>query len=505
MSKGEKIPHVVVAVAREDARFKAVELHRHDRQVEILWTRSLPADGQTWSGFAGECGLAPDGTSHDSKMARKHAPAVIGLDLTSVAFYRVTAPAVDEHEMAAIVRMQAESLLPLPPDQIEVAWRANHSTNGNADVTIAAARKEYLYKFAENVRDLRPRNIFLSCEGTAKAWQSLFSAHERLGEAGAAPRVRPGTLEPHAVLVSLGAENTQVCLVQDGLVTRAAVLDLGGANLLGTGGEEPAGPSAETLERFAHDLRAILSSFGWNEASPWPLFVLSDGSPAHQHVVESLNASGLPATASVPSLRGLKTPAGFEAKDVYEYRTLLGLALIALEKPALALNLFGRVLEEQEQQKAASAWRSVALAGAAAVLMLIVLFATVYLTDVSSARRWDALVQRPAFQAAVQQQALLKTVARHRPDLLELLTAISTGENDGVVLDSLHFKKGQTVSLAGQAGNMEQMWKYQTNLRAQKSIKDAEIQNAAPDTKTKKIKFTITLHYKEFTKKDAAL
>ncbi len=126
MSKGEKIPHSVVAVAREDARFKAVEVHRHDRQVEILWTRSLPADRQaTWSGFASACGLAPDANHHD-KVSKRHSPAVVGLDLTGVAFYRISAPVVDEHEMAAIVRMQTESLLPLPPDQIEVAWRASH-------------------------------------------------------------------------------------------------------------------------------------------------------------------------------------------------------------------------------------------------------------------------------------------------------------------------------------------------------------------------------------------
>ena len=178
--------------------------------------------------------------------------------------------------------------------------------------------------------------------------------------------------------------------------------------------------------------------------------------------------------------------------------------MIALEKSS-SLSLFDRVLEEQEQQKAASAWRSVALAGAAAAAMLVALLVTVYVTDVASAERWDGLVKQPEFQAAVQQQALLKTVARHRPDILELLTEINAGQNDGIVLDTMHFKKGQTVTLTGQADNMEQMWKFQANLREQKGIKDAEIMNAAQDAKTKKIKFTITFHYKEFTKKDAAL
>ena len=113
--------------------------------------------------------------------------------------------------------------------------------------------------------------------------------------------------------------------------------------------------------------------------------------------------------------------------------------------------------------------------------MLVALLVTVYLTDVASAKRWDGIGQAARIsRRPVQHQALLKTVARHRPDMLELLTEINAGQNDGIVLDSLHFKKGQTVTLAGQAGNTEQMWKFQANLREQKEIKDAEISNATP-------------------------
>ncbi|MEN6577386.1 MAG: hypothetical protein ABFD90_13670 [Phycisphaerales bacterium] len=487
MSKGEKIPHSVIAAAREDARFKAIEVRRLDHHVEVVWTRSLPVENRTWSGFAAECGLASNADRRD-RTSKKHSPAVVGLDLTGVTFYRVNAPTVDEHETAAIVRMQAESLLPLPADQIEVAWRTSPSNNGNMDITIAAARKEHLDKFAGSVREFRPRHIFLSCEGMAKTWHGLFAKREQ-----------------EAFLVSIGVENTQVCLVQNGVVTRAGVLDMGMTGLTPSGGEESVSPSNGAIERFAHDLRILLSSFGWDDASSRPVFVLSDGGQAFQRIVDLLDAAGLPAKASVPSVEQLKAPAGFGAKEVYEYRTPLGLAMIALEKPSATLSLFDRVLEEQEQQKAASAWRSVALAGAAATVMLIALLVTAYFTDVASAKRWEGLVQQPDFQAALQQQALVKTVARHRPDLLEILTEINAGQNEGIVLDTFHFKKGQTVSLTGQADNMEQMWKFQANLRGHKGIKDAEIANAAPDSKTKKIKFTITLAYKEFTKKGAAL
>ena len=43
MSKALKRPDAVVAVMREDSAFRAVELRRHDRDVEIVWTRTEPA------------------------------------------------------------------------------------------------------------------------------------------------------------------------------------------------------------------------------------------------------------------------------------------------------------------------------------------------------------------------------------------------------------------------------------------------------------------------------
>ncbi|MBM4026646.1 MAG: hypothetical protein FJ280_14775 [Planctomycetes bacterium] len=500
-NKGEKTPHVVIAAAKDEACFEAVQVRRQDRTIEVLWAKSLPAGEGSWTALAGVCGLTSGREGHD-KAPRRHAAAVVGLDSTAVAFYRVTAPAVEPQEMASIVRMQAEALLPLPPDQIEVAWRATPATNGNVEITIAAARREYLHKFSGSAHDFRPDAILLSCEGMAKAWHRLFSARE-----------------PRALLVSIGRENTQVCLVQDGLVTQAALLAMGRSDLEEEGPRQAdyelektlvVSPATEargwpSVERFAQDMHTVRGSFGWEESASWPLFVLSDGSEALSRIVDALNAAGLPVQVSVPEPRNLKMPAGFGPREIYDYRTPLGLALLALEKPSGALNLFERLAEQEEQKKATSAWRSVVLAGAVAAAVLIALIVTVYLTDTAAAKRWTELAGRPDFEAARQHQAMLKTVARHRPDLLELLATINAGKNDGIVLDSLHFRKGQTVAIAGQAGNTEQMWAFEKNLRAQKDVIDPQIENPAQDSKTKKIKFTIRFGYKTFSRKDAVL
>jgi Tfp pilus assembly PilM family ATPase len=516
MSKGEKTPHVVIAAAKDDGRFKAVEVRKHEDALEVLWTKSLPAGEQTWTAFAAACGVAAAPGGHE-RAQKRHAPAVVGLDSTGVAFYRVTAPAVESQEMASIVRMQAESLLPLPPDQIEVAWRTTPSANGNVDITIAAARREYLHKFAGSVHDFRPARILLSCEGTVRAWQSLFADGQPPATGNGSARAG----QSRTLLMSIGAENTQLCLVQNGAVTQAAVLGTGTADLEeGTVGSKPEPatldpasatnpPSAirhpQFMERFAHDVRTVLGSFGWDESVNWPILVLSDGGAALSRIVAALNEAGLPAKISLPEARGLKLPAGFTAQDIYEYRTPLGLSLLALEKPAGALDLFERIIAEQEQEKTTTAWRSVLVAGAVAAAMFIALFATTYLADAANAKRWGELVARPDFEAARQHQALLKTVARHRPDMLELLAALNTGKNDGIVLDSLHFKKGQPVTIAGQAGTTEQMWAFEKNLRTQKDVANVAIVNPTQDSKTKKIKFTITFSYKGFSKKDAVV
>jgi hypothetical protein len=483
MSKGAKTVPSVIAVAKDDARFKAVEVCQRDGQVEVLWSRSLPAAERTWSDFAAECGFA-SGAGGPDRTSKKHAAAVVALEPTGVVFYRVSVPPVGPEEMAAIVRMQAESLLPLPAQQIEVAWRTNPTTNGKTDVTLAVARKDYLQRFAGSVQDFQPGRILLSCEGTARVWRGLFGGGVR-----------------QALVVSIGEEHTQVSLVVDGLVTQAAVLDTGMAALAPAREHADA---AESTGRFAQDLQAVLGSFGWDAASGWPVAVLSDGGPGIGRIVAALQAAGLPVEAAVPAARELKTPAGFGAAEIYDYRVPLGLALTALDGSAGALDLFAHV-GAAEQQKADAGRRSVVLAGALAVVMFIALILTWYSVDLALARRLKAQVADPNFEAARQRQALLQTVARHRPDVLQLLLDVNAGQNDGILLDSIHFKKGQAVTITGQADNMEQMWKYEANLSGQKGITDVAITNAPVDTKTHKIKFTMTFLYRNFSKKGAAL
>lgn len=483
MSRSAKAPHSVIAVMRDETQYRAVQVQRLDGIVRVLWNRSGAIETQTWSEFAAECGLTtPAGQAH----AVHREAAVVGLDSTAVAFYRISAPAVGADETSALVRMQAESLLPLAPDRIEVAWRKMPSTNGKVDITIAAARREHLVDFARLVRPFQPRDVFLSCEGLAKAWQRLFAEQEH-----------------RAVIVSVGQRLTQVCLVEEGLLTHSTVVDTGMVDLAPPPDE--AEESGETTERFAQDMRAVLDSFGWKASVPWPIVVMSDGGVPFDRIVDSLNAAGLPARTSLPRTDKLAGPADLTPETVYEYRVPLGLALMALEGRGEALDLFAQMArDEQERATRSSRWTTWA-AGAVAAAMLAGLVITAYFVDRGKAAHFAAVVSRPEFEAAREHQKLLKTVARHRPDILQLIADLGAGETDGIILDSMHFKKGQPVTITGQADNEEKMWKFQDGLRNQKGVSDVDNPSASPDKKTKKLKFTITFQYKSFTKKDAVL
>ena len=131
-------------------------------------------------------------------------------------------------------------------------------------------------------------------------------------------------------------------------------------------------------------------------------------------------------------------------------------------------------------------------------------------------------------------------VARERPDMLALLNLVNASGERGTVLNSLNFRKDQKVSITGQVQSNDQLYKLQENLRKNKDIDEVKIQSTskvtggsssrssggtpskagarppgspdgAPPSRPSAsgsrgkggVTFTITFHYKSFTKKAA--
>ncbi len=479
-----------IAIAQEENKFKAVELRKRDADFEVVWTKSSKASDGDWSGFAAECGLPPVTAKH-VRFSHDRV-GVVGFDSTAVAFYRIDAPAVGEDQIESIVKMQAEAMLPLPAEQMEIAWRQGPARNGKVPITIAAARKKLLQALVDSVRSFEPARILLDCEAIVTAWKTVFSESKQ-----------------DALVVSLTARSTQLCLVEGGHLSNAVVLDIGLEDYVQTSLNLPGGgdlfDQTEVTDRLSQDIRSVLESSGYSEQTHLPVLVLSDGGDAIESMVSCLRSAGLDARVALPEVGILRSQSGFSPAQLYEYRLPIGLALMAIEKPADGLNLFENLYEPTGTKRKDYGLHSLKIAGAIAAVLLTVLAIVSYGLDVATEKRLSRLTAEAGFKELVQRQTLLKTVAQQRPDLLQLLSDINSGDSRGITLDSFYFKKGQPVSISGQVQDNDQLYDFQKSLLSKKGITDVNIQNTSRDSKTKRLKFTLTFHYKTFTKKTAQI
>ena len=468
----------VAAITQEGNKLKAVELREKGGVFEVLWIKSSEGADMNWRSFAAECGLSLEPTAHTGDDSNRM--IVVGFNSAGMAFYRINVPAVGQEETTAMIKLQAETRLPLPAEQMELAWRADQIKNGQVGVTIAAARKEPLQRFVENVRGLEPAKIMLDCEGIVKTWRTFFAGNKR-----------------NAVVVSLTTQNTQVCLVEDGRLNNAVILDMGTDDFA-------AEAQTQTFERFIQDMKSVLELFGYAEQSELPLFVLSDGDAAYVSIVSSLRSAGLSARVALPDLKELRVSNEIGVEGIYEYRVPIGLCLMALEASEDDLNIFEHLYSPAAKQEKKHWLYSPKIACAIATAMLVLLVVVSYAVDMASPgaieKRLSASGSEADITLLMQRQKLIKAVAQQRPDLLDLLGQVNASGDSGIKLESFHFKKGQPVTISGQASSNDQLYKFEKSLQDRSSIKNVKM-TSNPDTKTKKLKFSITFHYKNFTTK----
>jgi len=515
-----EIARSVIAMAKSDNKLMTVELRKQKDAFEVLWTRSSEDAGLSWQLFAAECGLSVDPTAQEDTDSNRM--VVVGFNSEGMAFYRISVPAVGEEELGAIVKLQAETRLPLKAEQMELVWRADQIKNGKIGVTIAAARRKRLQEFVEDVRSFEPAKILLDCEGIVKVWSALFSEN---GE--------------NAVVVNTGVQNTQVCLAENGRLSNAVVLDMGIEDLGADGVEE----QTEATERFAQDMTSVLELFGCDMSGQLPVCVLSNGSAAYVSIVSSLRLAGLNARVALPDVKKLKSKSKTSVEGIYEYRVPIGLGLMALEAGADELNIFER-LYSPSRQKVKKHWLySPKITGAIAAAMLVLFVVVSYAVDVASPgaieKRLMASGSQSDIDLLMQRQKLIKTVASQRPDLLDLLNEVNESGDRGIKLESFYFKKGQLVTITGQASNNDQLYKFQESLQERTDIKDVKMTASQNTSSTRSssargpssdrgpisaegpsaegpssaggpssargaggrgLKFSITFHYRNFTK-----
>ncbi len=471
----------VVAIVNDDGVFKGVELCKQGGSFEILWTRRSVDPEMDWREFAAECGLPVERSMLDE--FDNDMMVVVGFSTAGTIFHRTTVPAVSDKEIESIVGLQAETRLPLPPEQIELTWRANKQNDGQLGVTIAVARKERLQKFVNTVRCFQPTKLLLNCEGIAKIWEALFAGNKE-----------------NAVVLSAGGHNTQVCMVENGRLSNAVVLDMGVDEFSSTAAEE----QTETTERFAQDMRSVLDLFDCADQEQLPVFVLSDGSATYVSIVSSLRLAGLNARVACPEINGIMAKSELSNEDVYRYRTPIGLALLALDADSKELNIFENlynpVRKVVKKHWVYSSTASFAIACVMLVLLVIVSYSVDIAGPSSIEKRIEESISDVDMNQLVKRQQLIRTVARERPDVLDILKLVNESGQKGITLTGMNFKKGQPVSITGQVSSNDQLSRFEKNLQNTKGIEKVNY-NANTNQKSKKITFTMTFLYKNFSKK----
>ena len=134
------------------------------------------------------------------------------------------------------------------------------------------------------------------------------------------------------------------------------------------------------------------------------------------------------------------------------------------------------------------------------ILLAIVTFAVDVTEPKAIEKRLEASVSDTDMNQLVKRQQLIKTVARERPDLLDILKLVNESGERGITLTNLYFKKGQPVSISGQVTSNDQLSRFEKNLQDNKAIEKVNY-TANMNTKSRRITFTMTFHYKNFTKK----
>jgi len=177
----------------------------------------------------------------------------------------------------------------------------------------------------------------------------------------------------------------------------------------------------------------------------------------------------------------------------------VGLALMELEADVPKWNLFKQLYQGETPARKTSCIPPLKISLTAALILLATYLLVSYRHDVISLARMQNIMKgsetASGINTIIESQKLRQSIARNRPDILELLSEVTDSGNEGIMIDSFYFKKGQRVKINGHAKKTDQLQKFQQNLQERKCLSDVKRENAVYDEKQKKIKFTMTFNY----------
>lgn len=464
----------VEAIVREGEKWLSATVRQAGDAVDVLRYDSWPTRDSS--------GPQAASAARQAESASVAGETVYGFASGGLAFHRIEVPQVKDSEMASLVSLQAESLLPLPMEEMELAWRSWPQTNGKVEVTIAAARREELQAFLVDTKPETGSRILLAADGIVKAWTTLF-----------------GGSDARTVIVHLGQDHSNVCLADKGRLQQALCLETRRHEL------SVAGQLAiDKAEQLAQDIRFALEMFEI-EGEEVGIVLLSDGSSVFEIVAGYLAEVGLQARTVTPASEKPGGKATTESEKLLEHIIPLGVGALALDGHAKPLRLFERLRIPDDESSAKKPMLSLKARGMIAAALLVALLAVSYVLDVIELGRLESLWDEAKNNGLVVEQqtgvTIRSAVAARRADLLLLLQTVNENCPDGLMLNGFTYRLGDKVKTTGHAKTAEQMYTFQESLEKQKTISDVKLVNPVFDEKKKQFTFGVAFDYGTFTRK----
>lgn len=399
--------------------------------------------------------------------------SVLSAALPSTAFYRLRVPPLDSNQLDSVIRIQAESILPLPLEQMQFAFRADEIADNGRRVTIAAAKTEHLRSVVTTARSIKASAVCLDHLAVVAGCKHLLNVDC-----------------DNSVLIDIQEITAHVLLIEDGVLKHAITLDIGSADLAG---------ELSSLEMFCHDFTSALELF---EVEPdTKVIVLSPAYDTYGDLINCLCDSGITAQPGVIQIDRINSDDTMTNEEAFLWLKPLGTAMAALNGHAGQLNIFEKLYDPDHAESARPKVSSIKRSSVIAVIMLCVfLFVSYTMDKLTLSRLSDANLAK-----IIDRQKTIKMVADQRPDILALLTKVQQACPEGLMLDGVDFKKGQPVVISSHTNNRDKMFEFEKKLGEQINISDVKIQSQNFQEKTKQIDFRISFHYGKFTGADKSL
>ena len=393
-----------------------------------------------------------------------------GFDTPALLCYRIEIPDVPAERLDAIIRLRQESILPLPVAKMATDW-----THDAEAATLVAARHDQAQAFLDKISESQPRRIRLVAEGAARAWAEL----------------RPPANAGQAFFAWWHGDTFELLQTDGGKLRHRLALRIHRADLSGP-------QAADYLQSTAADLQQLVQRMGAADAGAIPCVT---GEVEPDPLLSQLIAAGAPFCQT--SLAANALTRDWDAPARHTVFPGIGLALLEAEDAA-GFDLVRESYRPNQATRPRRTSRSLLLPGMALLCALALNVGVAYRSDLA---KWRALQFEPAVEAEIVDQIqdveLRERIAAGRPDLLRLLEAVTPEKQSNLHLNRITYRQGQPVRLTGVAKKDGHL-AFLEALLQQEDLSDVRMENPTYDKKKKETRFTLSFHFRHWTKPQAS-